>query len=220
MAKRKSADTGARPDGWRNRIVGSGEEAPDQLLANPKNWRIHPKAQQDALGEVLDRVGWVQNVIVNRQTGFVVDGHARVALAISRGEASVPVVYVDLAPEEEALILATLDPISALATADDALLNSLLEEVDLGDTLADALSYGSGEEIAVSGLSEPDAVPDEPEEPWVKPGNIFALGDHRLMCGDSTDPEDVARLMDGAVAEMVWTDPPYGVGIEIGRAHV
>src|SRR5690348_10145058 len=80
---------------WRNRIVGHGEEDPEQLLANPNNWRIHPKSQQDALKGVLSEVGWVQDVIVNKRTGFVVDGHARVALAISAGE-RVPVVYVDL----------------------------------------------------------------------------------------------------------------------------
>jgi len=72
---------------WRNRITGSGEEAPDQLLANPANWRIHPKAQQDALAGALDAVGWVQQVLVNRRSGFVVDDHARVALALRRGEA-------------------------------------------------------------------------------------------------------------------------------------
>ena len=81
---------GRRPLGtWRNRITGSGEEAPDQLLANPANWRIHPKAQQDAIAGALDQVGWVQQVLVNRRTGFVVDGHARVAIALSRGERAV-----------------------------------------------------------------------------------------------------------------------------------
>jgi redox-sensitive bicupin YhaK (pirin superfamily) len=90
----------APPTTWRNRIAGAGEEAPDQLLANPANWRIHPKTQQDALAGALDAVGWVQQVLVNRRTGFVVDGHARVALALSRGEPSVPVLYVDLATHE------------------------------------------------------------------------------------------------------------------------
>ena len=104
---------------WRNRIIGSGEEAPDQLLANPANWRIHPKAQQGALAGALDAVGWVQQVLVNRRSGFVVDGHARVALALSRGEPTVPVLYVDLNPDEEALVLATLDPIGAMAKRDD-----------------------------------------------------------------------------------------------------
>lgn len=82
--------------GWANRIVGAGEEPPDQLLANPRNWRVHPKGQQDALAGALDEVGWVTGVIVNRRSGCVVDGHLRVSLAISRGEVSVPVQYVDL----------------------------------------------------------------------------------------------------------------------------
>lgn len=66
---------------WQNRILGSGVEDAEQLLANPLNWRIHPKNQQDSLVEVLDRVGWIQQVVVNQRTGFVVDGHLRVALA-------------------------------------------------------------------------------------------------------------------------------------------
>ena len=102
----------------------------DRLLANPSNWRIHPKQQQDALGEVLDRVGWVQDVIVNQRTGFVVDGHLRVAMAISRSEA-VPVVYVDLTEEEEALVLASIDPLSAMAGKDTEKLNELMDQFKL-----------------------------------------------------------------------------------------
>ena len=59
---------------WRSRITGHGEEAPDQLLARPSNWRIHGKAQQAALAGVLDQVGWVQNVLVNQRNEHVVDG--------------------------------------------------------------------------------------------------------------------------------------------------
>lgn len=125
--------------GWRNRIIGTEEVAPDQLLGNPGNWRIHPKAQQDALSAVLDRVGWVQDVIVNRRTSHVVDGHLRVALAISRGEATVPVAYVDLDDEEEALVLASLDPIAAMAGGDDAQLATLLAEVQLDSPALDAM---------------------------------------------------------------------------------
>jgi hypothetical protein len=82
------------PVAWRNRIVGSGEEPPEQLLANPANWRLHPKEQQRALAGALPEVGWVVQVLVNRTTGHVVDGHLRVNLAISRGAATVPVFYV------------------------------------------------------------------------------------------------------------------------------
>jgi len=117
---------------WRNRIVGEGEEAPDQLLAHDKNWRIHPKAQQDALGAVLDEVGFVQRVIVNQRTGKVVDGHLRVAMAISKEQKTVPVIYVDLSENEENLILATIDPLSALAATDRGKLEELLQEVETG----------------------------------------------------------------------------------------
>ena len=100
---------------WRNRIIGIEDVAPDSLLANPANWRIHPKHQQDALEGVLNEVGSVQQVIVNQRTGNLIDGHLRVTLAMRRNEATIPVNYVDLSPEEESLILATLDPLSALA---------------------------------------------------------------------------------------------------------
>jgi hypothetical protein len=116
----------ARRTHWRNRIVGHGEEAPDQLLANPDNYRIHPMAQQDALSDVLRRVGVVQSVLVNRRTGHMIDGHLRVALAISNGEPSVPVTYVDLTEREESLVLATFDPLGAAAGEDRAKLEELL----------------------------------------------------------------------------------------------
>jgi hypothetical protein len=84
------------PDAWANRIVGSGDEAPGQLLANPRNWRTHPRAQRLAFAGLLDQVGVVAAVMVNRRTGHLVDGHLRVDLAMERGEATVPVSYVDL----------------------------------------------------------------------------------------------------------------------------
>lgn len=121
------------PQPWQSRITGYGEESPDQLLANPANFRTHPKNQQDALAGVLTEVGVVQNVIVNQRTGHLVDGHLRVTLAMRQDQPTIPVTYVDLSPDEEALVLATLDPIGALATADAAKLRDLLEEVSTGD---------------------------------------------------------------------------------------
>lgn len=133
----------------RSRIVGHGEEAPDQLLANPANWRIHPKAQQDAMKGILDQVGWVQSVIVNKRTGHLVDGHLRVSLALREDLPTVPVAYVDLSPEEEALVLATLDPLAALAVTDKDKLAELLAEVstdsaELTAVLSNLGNDGSG----------------------------------------------------------------------------
>ena len=126
---------------WRSRIVGSGEEAPDQLLANPSNWRIHGKAQREALREVLDTVGYVAQVIINQRTGHLVDGHLRVEEALSHGQPTIPVVYVDLSPDEERLVLASLDPLAAMATTDEVKLGELLAEVSVdSDALAAMLA--------------------------------------------------------------------------------
>ena len=127
-----------RTQEWRNRIVGYDVVPADQLLANPSNWRGHPKTQQDSLTGILDDVGWVQEIIVNKTTGHVVDGHMRVELAISRNE-DVPVKYVELSEAEEKLILATFDPISALAFTDAEKLADLLQAVNSDNAAVQAM---------------------------------------------------------------------------------
>jgi DNA modification methylase len=198
---------------WRNRIVGSGEEAPDQLVANPKNWRTHPGGQRDALRGSLATVGWVQQVLVNKRTGHVVDGHARVEEALSRHEPMVPVLYVDLDEAEEAQVLATLDPIAAMAQQDDHKLRELLAELNIDDPgLVALLESLSGPEPK-AGLTDPDDVPDLGEETNIKRGDLFALGDHRLLCGDATNEDDYRSLLGTQPVGMVWTDPPWNVAI-------
>jgi hypothetical protein len=199
---------------WANRIVGSGEEAPDQLLAHPDNWRVHPKAQQEALAGVLDQVGWVGQVLVNQRTGHVVDGHLRVALAISRGESSVPVLYVDLSPEDEALVLASLDPLAAMATTDEAKLRELLAEVSVDSEALAAMLASLVPTEPRDGLTDPDEVPEPPDEAVTKPGDLWLLGDHRLLCGDAGSADDLDRLLDGEQVSLLATDPPYNVKVE------
>lgn len=115
---------------WTNRIVGHGEEPLESILFNPSNWRIHPQYQQRALESVLDEVGLVQTVIVNKTTGNLVDGHLRCQLAERHGEKTIPVTYVELSEEEEALVLATFDPIGASAATDKEQLKTLLESLN------------------------------------------------------------------------------------------
>jgi len=203
---------------WANRIVGHGEEAPEGLLANPANWRLHPKAQQDALAGVLSEVGWVQDIIVNRRTDHVIDGHLRVSLALREAARSVPVVYVDLDPAQEALILATLDPLAAMATTDEAKLAALLADITLPDEaelegLAELLA-SLGPEEPTTGLTDPDDTPEPSEDPYVKAGEMWALGDHRILCGDATNAADVARVLGGERPEIAVLDIPYGVGYD------
>ncbi len=203
---------------WRNRIVGHGDEPPEQLLANPANWRLHPKEQQQALAGALSEVGWVGQVLVNRATGHVVDGHLRVELAISRGEPTVPVLFVELTEAEEQLILATLDPLAAMATAEKDALAALLAEIETGDA---ALARMLAELADQHGIrrpiqGDPDELPPVPDEAdlYVKSGDLWHLGDHRLLCGDATNAHDVARLLNGAEPTRLATDPPYGVSLD------
>ena len=118
---------------WKNRIVGHGAESPEQLAANPKNWRIHPERQQKVLEGAIKDVGYISSVTVNKRTGYVLDGHLRVSLAISSGQPSIPVEYVDLNEVEEAEALATLDPIAGLAAADDEKLGELMADIQNAD---------------------------------------------------------------------------------------
>ncbi len=196
----------------RNRIVGHGEESPAALVANPKNWRSHPKGQQDAVDGALAEVGWVQQVLVNRVTGHLVDGHLRVELAARRGEATVPVTYVELSEKEEALVLATLDPLAAMAEVDADKLRQLLAGLDTDNEALLALLRDL--EPRRLARTDPDDVPAVPADPYVQAGELWLLGEHRLLVGDATNAEDVARLLDGAEPRLLSTDPPYGVSLD------
>ena len=129
--KKQTAEPSASsvPSGsWASRIVGHGDEDPKQLLAHPLNFRIHTALQSQLVEANLDRLGWIDEVTVNRNTGRVINGHLRVVLAMRRDE-SVPVRYVDLTEDEERLALATFDPLSALAEIDSAILDQLHAEI-------------------------------------------------------------------------------------------
>lgn len=119
----------ASPNRWANKIVAHDVVPAEDLLANPDNWRIHPKNQQNVMEGVLDELGWIDEIKVSKHSGLVIDGHMRASIAISRNE-NVPVCYLDLTPEEEALALATYNPIASLAVPDEAALNEVLGKID------------------------------------------------------------------------------------------
>ena len=204
-----------------NRIVGSGEESLDQIQFNPRNWRVHPLNQQNALKGVLEEVGWVQEVIINQRTGHLVDGHLRCQLAAREGAKTIPVKYVDLSEEEEGLILSTLDPIAAMATTDKQKLDELFASIETenADVLKMLDDIAEKERLEYAKRDPIDAEPQidraaELNEKWqVKTGDLFRIGEHRLLCGDSTVKADVDRVMGGEKATIIFTDPPYGVSI-------
>lgn len=192
---------------------------PRDLADNPANWRKHPSSQTKALKDVVAEVGFAGALLYNEATGRLIDGHARKALFKGK---KVPVLIGSWTEEQERKILATLDPLSAMAQPDQDKLLELLQSVEFSskavNDLLEALANGERLPLApLAGLTEPDDVPDVAEEPYVKRGDIYQLGEHRLMCGDATSKGDHASLLDGAQIDLVLTDPPYGVGVEYGE---
>ena len=196
MAKQKANRVPA-PDPviWQNRITRYGEAAPGELLANEKNWRTHPQAQQDALEGALRTVGVVQNIIVNERSEKLLDGHLRVEMAIRSGQPTVPITFVDLSDEEEALILATIDLVTGLAGTNQELLDSLITDIRLSDL---GMELGMGlNDLLNSLLPDPslaaaegeDEVPAVPVNPVTRPNDLWLLGGHVVCphCGTLND---------------------------------
>ena len=143
---------------YQNRITGTGDEPLDGILFNPRNWRIHPLNQQNALKGVLEEVGWVQQVIVNQRTGNLIDGHLRCQLAAREGNTTIPVTYVDLSEEEEMVVLASLDPLVEMAARDKDKLDDLLLELEEKNkvNILKAIFYPEDKNL-------PDALPADAE---------------------------------------------------------
>jgi len=199
---------------FRDRIIDLRRVKASELLANPKNWRTHPAAQKAALTGVLTEIGYADALLARKLPDGsleLIDGHLR---AETTPDAMVPVLVLDVDEAEAGKLLATLDPLAAMAEADAVKLDQLLQEIDTG---SEALQQMLADLASEAGLYQDptevneDEVPEPPVDPITKPGDLWLLDEHRLLCGDSTKAEDVGRLMGGEKAAAVITDPPYGV---------
>ena len=199
----------------RDRIKELRRVPASELIPNPKNWRTHPEAQANALRGILSEVG-IAGAVLARETPeglMLIDGHLR---AETLGTGDVPVLVLDVNEAEADKLLATFDPLSAMAEADPVKLDTLLRDVDTG---SEELQKMLAELADEAGLYQEeskeiveDEVPEPPVDPITKPGDLWILGRHRLLCGDSTKAEDVERLMAGEKADLCFTSPPYNVG--------
>lgn len=185
------------------------------LKPNPRNWRTHPAGQKRAMAAALNEIGFADAVLAREVDGGLelIDGHLRRETA---ADESVPVLVLDVTADEADKLLVTLDPLASMATTDAGKLSDLLSHVTISDkdlqqvANETAAAAGIGGDEMADGLTDPDEVPDAPE-PITKPGDLWLLGDHRVLCGDSTNEADVGRVMDEGRADMMFTDPPYGV---------
>ena len=193
----------------RNRIQEYRTVRAGDLRPDPRNWRRHPAAQRHALKAMLARIGWA-DALIARETPdglMLIDGHLRADLD---PDAMLPVLIVDLDDAEAGQLLATLDPLSAMAEAEAEALQALVASLPEIPPL-DLNALYNFPPLVPEAPGDADAIPEIPEEPTSKRGDLYLLGNHRLMCGDSSDAGDVAALLDGATPRLMVTDPPYGV---------
>ena len=187
------------------------------IVGNPRNPNTHPKTQVELLAKVISAQGWRAPITVSTRSGFVVRGHGRLEAARLLGLDAAPVDRQDYDSEaSEWADLIADNRIAELAEMNLSTLSSLLSEISLGDLDMDLTGFDAGElERLLAAAQDSDIVEDEVPEPPAEPvtcaGDLWLLGEHRLLCGDSTCSEDVSRLMGGKLAVCMWTDPPYGV---------
>lgn len=193
----------------------------EALIPYVNNSRTHSDEQVAQIAASVREFGWTNPILVDGQSGIIA-GHGRLAAARKLGLSEVPVIVLDHLSEaqKKALVIAD-NKLASNAGWDDEMLR--LELGDLQEMGFDATIAGfTTEELdallnvteVTDGLTDEDDVPEAPEEPTTRLGDVWILGKHRLMCGDSTSIDAVEKLMDGQKANMVFTDPPYGYEYE------
>lgn len=201
----------------RDRIIGLERVPATELVANEKNWRTHGTEQKRVLDALMRSIGFAGSLLARKGDAgelILLDGHARVERA---GDCVLPVLVTDLSEAEGDVLLASFDSIARMATTNKEQLDGLLRRVQFADEdisgMLTALAEREGLFDEEPEETEPaeESLPAAPEEPITQPGDIWQLGDHRLMCGDSTDPAHIRKLLDGQLADLWLTDPPYNV---------
>jgi DNA modification methylase len=173
-----------------------------------KNTKKHPETQIKNIAESIKQFGFIQPVVLDNNNEIVI-GHGRYLASQLLGYEEIPCVFVDNLSEEQIRKLRILDNKLNESEWDDDLLRLELEDLDFGDFDVDFGLDFEEEEKEIIEDEAPEV--DEEAEPICKLGDIWQLGRHRLICGDSTDKATVELLMNGNKADMVFTDPPYGM---------
>jgi len=198
------------------------------LKQDHKNARKRTETSASLLKESLQRYGPARSIVID-EDDRILAGNGTVEAALNLGIEGLRIV--DASPDEIIAVrrtgltedqkvgLALADNRTAdLAEWDAEMLQQLSAEHDISPWFDDDDVEALLEQVErldpVEGKTDPDEVPQAPEDPTTKPGDLWILGNHRLLCGDSTNPQHVERLMDGQKADMVFTDPPYGVSYD------
>jgi len=195
------------------------------LIPYAKNSRTHSDAQVAQIAASIKEFGWTNPILVDGSNGIIA-GHGRLMAARKLGMTDVPVIELSGMTDTQKKAYIIADNQLALTSGwETSLLSIELEELKTEGFNLDILGFDQKELDAiltpeiVEGLTDEDAVPDVPNEPKTKLGDIYILGNHRLMCGDSTSIDAVEKLMDGEKASLVVTDPPWNVAYGTNLAN-
>jgi DNA modification methylase len=190
----------------------------NSLIPYARNARTHSEAQIAQIAGSIKEFGFTNPILIDKDNGIIA-GHGRVAAARKLNLSQVPCIRLEHLSETQRKAYILADNRIALNSGwETELLSTELEELkDLGINL-ESLGFDSDEIDALLnkieptvGLTDEDEAPEVQEQAITKLGDIWVMGNHRLMCGDSTSIDAVDKLMDGQKADMVFTDPPYGV---------
>ena len=188
-----------------------------ELIAAEYNPRKINKVQEQDLKDSLTRFGLVDPIIINinkERKNIVIGGHQRLKVWADLGNSEIDCNQLDLTLDKERELNIRLNKNGG--SFDDELVKEYFDYEELTEWGFTPDELFDKEETTADGLIDDDEIP-EAKESKVKRGDIWQLGEHRIMCGDSTNSDDVAKLMNGEKADMVFTDPPYGVSYEGGH---
>jgi len=195
----------------------------EELIPYVNNFRTHSDEQVAQIAASIKEFGWTNPILVDGQKGIIA-GHGRLLAARKLKMTHVPVIELEhlTQTQKKALIIAD-NKLAMNAGWDNELLTIELNDLMADGFALDILGFDVNELAAlmqpeiIEGLTDEDAVPEIPEDPITKLGDIYQLGNHRLMCGDSTSINAVETLLEKQKADLLFTDPPYGVAYEGGH---
>jgi DNA modification methylase len=192
----------------------------EDLIPYVNNSRKHSDEQVAQIASSIKEFGWTNPILIDG-TNSIIAGHGRLMAARKLKMEEVPTIELSHLTDTQRKALVIADNKLALnADWDTTLLTIELDELLKDGFALDILGFNAEDLTAllepeqVEGLTDEDAVPEVPEEPKTKLGDIYQLGNHRLMCGDSNDILSIDKLLDGIVPNAIVTDPPYGIGID------
>jgi DNA modification methylase len=191
----------------------------DRLIPYARNARTHSEGQIAQVAASIVEFGWTNPILVG-EGGVIIAGHARLLAARKLKMTEVPVIVLDHLTEAQRRALVLADNKLALnAGWDDEMLRIELQDLEVGGFNLDLIGFSqeeletilAGDEQTVEGQTDEDAVPETQVAVVSAPGDVWVMGDHRLICGDSTQMDAIEKVLAGGLADMVFCDPPYNV---------